>query len=328
MPIDRRAFLAAVGLTALAPAACAKPQFSIDWQDYKRRFMQPDGRVADTGNNNISHTEGQGFAMLLALEAGDRNAFASLWDWTRATLTRPDSGLFAWRYEPAKSPQVQDPNNATDGDVLMAWALLKASKAWGIEDYAVQSQTLRAAILREVCTIHAGRRVLLPGRLGFVEDDGVILNPCYYVWPALDDFAKLEPIWNDVISDGADLTAAAAFGVWALPTDWIKVDAQGLVTPAERWPARFGFDAVRVPLYLSMSGRSAELRRFHRYWRETEKPSGWPAWIDVTDGTVAPYPASDGAKAIANRVLSRPAVRPASQGDYYSESLRLLAALP
>lgn len=312
----------------MAPAACAKASSSLDWQDYKRRFMLPDGRVADTGNDNVSHSEGQGFAMLLALGADDRDGFASLWEWTRSTLTRTDSGLFAWRYEPGKTPQVQDPNNATDGDILIAWALLKASEAWGIEDYALQSQTLRAAILREVCAIHAGRRVLLPGRLGFVEDDVVTLNPSYYVWPALDDFAKFEPLWNDVISDGADLTAAASFGPWALPTDWIKVDAAGLVAPAEGRPARFGFDAVRVPLYLAMSGRSAELRRFHRYWRETEKPSGWPAWIDVTDGSVAPYAASDGVKAIANRVLSRPAERPTTQGDYYSESLRLLAALP
>lgn len=315
-------------MTALAPAACAKPVPAADWRAYKQRFLLPDGRITDTGNGGVSHTEGQGFAMMLAVSAGDRETFDALWTWTRKNLTRPDSGLFAWRYEPSKTPQVQDPNNATDGDIFIAWALLKASEIWGEAEYAAQSQTLRAAILREACTIHAGRRVLLPGRLGFVSDDAVTLNPSYYVWPALEAFAKFEPLWNDVISDGADLTAAAAFGPWALPTDWIKVDSHGLVSPADDRPARFGFDAVRVPLYLALSGRSAELRRFQRYWRETEKPTGWPAWIDVTSGAVAPYAASDGMKAVAARVLGRPAPRPAAEGDYYSESLRLLAALP
>jgi endoglucanase len=37
------------------------------WESYKSRFMMPDGRIIDTGNGNVSHTEGQGFAMLLAV---------------------------------------------------------------------------------------------------------------------------------------------------------------------------------------------------------------------------------------------------------------------
>ncbi|MGM1325019.1 glycosyl hydrolase family 8, partial [Klebsiella michiganensis] len=30
------------------------------WESYKSRFMMPDGRIIDTGNGNVSHTEGQG----------------------------------------------------------------------------------------------------------------------------------------------------------------------------------------------------------------------------------------------------------------------------
>jgi endoglucanase len=260
--IDRRAVLAFAAMTAFAPAACAKDLKASDWRAYKQRFMASDGRVIDTGNGGVSHSEGQGFAMLLALGGDDRAAFTALWQWTQTHLTRADSGLFAWRFEPAKTPPVQDPNNATDGDILIAWALLRAAKVWNVPEYSQASETLRAAILREACTIHAGRRVLLPGRLGFVADEVVTLNPSYYVWPALDAFAAFEPLWNDVISDGMDLVNAAAFGTWGLPTDWIEVDAAGLVQPARDRPARFGFDAVRVPLYLRMSGRSAELQRF------------------------------------------------------------------
>lgn len=326
--IDRRAILAIAGLTALAPMACAKDVKASDWQSYKQGFISPDGRVIDTGNGGVSHSEGQGFGMLLAFAANDRATFASLWQWTQAHLARTDTGLLAWRFDPAQSDPVKDPNNATDGDILIAWALLRAAKAWNMPEYAQHSQTLRAAILREACATHAGRRVLLPGRLGFVADDVATLNPSYYVWPALDAFAEFEPLWNDVISDGADLVGAAAFGVWGLPTDWIQIDAAGLVKPAEGRPARFGFDAVRVPLYLKLSGRSAELARFRKYWRESEKANGWPAWIDVTSGAVAPYPASDGVKAIAFAVLDRRPAAIQSADDYYSESLRLLTELP
>lgn len=311
----------------MAPAACATDLPASGWRAYKQRFVGEDGRVIDSGNGGVSHSEGQGFGMLLAVGADDRATFDRMWQWTQANLVRPDSGLFAWRFEPGKTPTVQDPNNATDGDILIAWALLKAAKAWRTETYATQSQTLRAAILREACAIHAGRRVLLPGRLGFVADDTVTLNPSYYVWPALDAFARFEPLWNDIISDGLELISAAAFGPWRLPTDWIQIDAAGLVAPAKDRPARFGFDAIRVPLYLTMSGRSAELQRFRRYWRETEKSTGWPAWIDVTDGSVAPFALSDGGKAIASQVLNRRPAGPGSEGDYYSESLRLLTEL-
>ena len=326
--IDRRTLLAIAGMTTFAPAACAKDLRGSDWQSYKQRFVSPDGRVIDTGNGNVSHSEGQGFGMILAFAAEDRAAFASMWSWTKTHLSRTDTGLLAWRFDPAQSEPVKDPNNATDGDLLIAWALLNAAEAWNMPKYAQQSQSLRAAILREACTSHAGRRVLLPGRLGFVADGVATLNPSYYVWPALDAFARLEPLWNDVISDGADLIGAAAFGSWGLPTDWIQIDAAGLVQPAAGRPARFGFDAVRVPLYLILSGRTAELVRFSRYWRETEKAGGWPAWIDVTSGAVAPYAASDGVKAVAYSVLDRKPSTPQSTEDYYSESLRLLTNLP
>ena len=315
-------------MTAFAPAACAEDLKGPGWQSYKQRFVSPDGRVIDTGNGNVSHSEGQGFGMILAFAAEDRATFASMWSWTKTHLSRTDTGLLAWRFDPAQSEPVKDPNNATDGDLLIAWALLNAAEAWNMPKYAQQSQSLRAAILREACTSHAGRRVLLPGRLGFVADGVATLNPSYYVWPALDAFARLEPLWNDVISDGADLIGAAAFGSWGLPTDWIQIDAAGLVQPAAGRPARFGFDAVRVPLYLILSGRTAELVRFSRYWRETEKAGGWPAWIDVTSGAVAPYAASDGVKAVAYSVLDRKPSTPQSTEDYYSESLRLLTNLP
>jgi len=38
-----------------------------DWESYKSRFLQPEGRIADTGRGGISHSEGQAFGMLLAV---------------------------------------------------------------------------------------------------------------------------------------------------------------------------------------------------------------------------------------------------------------------
>lgn len=93
------------------------------WESYKSRFMMPDGRIIDTGNGNVSHTEGQGFAMLLAVANNDRPAFDKLWQWTDKTLRNKENGLFYWRYNPVAPNPVADKNDATDGDTLIAWAL-------------------------------------------------------------------------------------------------------------------------------------------------------------------------------------------------------------
>jgi endoglucanase len=72
------------------------------WEQYKARFFMPDGRIVDTGNGNVSHTEGQGFAMLMAVASDDKATFDKLWQWTDSTLKNKDNGLFYWRYNPVE----------------------------------------------------------------------------------------------------------------------------------------------------------------------------------------------------------------------------------
>lgn len=105
------------------------------WNGFKTRFMTSDGRIQDTGNNNVSHTEGQGYAMLMAVWYNDRSGFDSLWRWTQQNLKNPQNGLFYWKYNPAAADPVADKNNASDGDVLIAWALLKAGQKWQNNGY-------------------------------------------------------------------------------------------------------------------------------------------------------------------------------------------------
>lgn len=326
MPIDRRSLIGLIALSALTSTACAQTRLPAAWEAYRRRFMAQDGRILDTGNRGVSHSEGQGFALLLALGARDRQGFEALFNWTERNLTHADSGLYAWRYDPAQTPAVADPNNATDGDILIAWALMQADKLWGVPEYTTRALELREAILSEAVIEFAGHSLLLPGRIGFVEDDAVVINPSYYIWPALDAFAREDDRWSRVLKDGLSLISASAFGPWRLPTDWVQVDTAGLVSPAKDRPARFGFDAIRVPLYYAWAGRREALAPFRRYFNETQKATGWAAWVDVVTGEVAAYPLSAGGQAIAALTLDRAPAQGASDQDYYSHSLSLLAA--
>ena len=70
------------------------------WQSYKDRFVDKSGRVIDNGNKKISHSEGQGFSMLLALAADDPKTFERIWAFTREHMMVRKDNLVAWRWSP------------------------------------------------------------------------------------------------------------------------------------------------------------------------------------------------------------------------------------
>lgn len=82
--LKRRLLLCGVAAMPFGKALAA----SIDWSTFKARFLKPEGRIVDTGNDGISHTEGQGWGLLFALEAGDETAFSAIASWTQSTLSR------------------------------------------------------------------------------------------------------------------------------------------------------------------------------------------------------------------------------------------------
>lgn len=46
------------------------------WGDFKQQFVSSDGRVIDSTNKGISHSEGQGYGLLFAVYFNDRETFA------------------------------------------------------------------------------------------------------------------------------------------------------------------------------------------------------------------------------------------------------------
>ncbi|WOK35985.1 glycosyl hydrolase family 8 [Sphingomonas sp. C3-2] len=332
MVFERRTFLLAgvAFMAGCARASQGKPRGVSVWNDFKARFILPEGRVVDSGNSAISHSEGQGYGLLLAEAVGDRQSFDRLLKWTEANLARPHEALFSWRYEPGKG--VTDPNNATDGDILIAWALMRAGARWRQPAYTRRAAEIRRDIRRHLVHEQGKRQILLPGLVGFEHADRVTINLSYYVWPALDAFRKADGAdqWGKLITDGEQLLIDGRAGPLALPTDWSDIDAEGRVTPARERPARFGFDAIRIPLYLSLGRRQQGADTITRFWRGyADRKAPIPAWVDVQTGETAPYAISEGGCAVVQRVLADGAVACPQNGamDYYSTVLKALAEL-
>ena len=331
------AILTAALLVAPTAVRAQDAPLAAEWVKYRDRFVGDDGRVRDTGNNQVSHTEGQGWAMLFAESFDDRASFERIWNWTREKLRRQDSALFAWRWDPNSDKPVAATNNATDGDILIAWALARAARQWHVPEYRVEARRIIVEIRRKLIERVAGRLVLMPGSDGFRGKDGtVIVNPSYYIFPAFEEFSRIDPSpqWMRLRRDGLLLLAKARFGQWELTPDWITISGSGQVAPDIDRPARFGFDAIRIPLYLiwSSEATASRLAADLRFWSGfTDKPI--PAWVDVKDGSIAPFPAPGGFQAVIQLARSWQAPTPpplpeiSDQDDYYSASLILLAGL-
>ncbi|TCM20765.1 endoglucanase [Novosphingobium sp. PhB165] len=331
--IDRRKFTLAAMLTLTAAcnggAQSRTPGRPATWSSYRELFLSQDGRIVDTGNKGVSHSEGQSYGLAFALDAGDREAFDRIAKWTREHLARPDVALHSWRFDPTAANPVADRNNATDGDIIIAWALGLAGQRWNHPEYTARAAEIRAAIASHCVIERYGRKLLLPGIEGFVTDAGVTLNSSYFVWPALDAFALIDgqQSWAPIIADCEAIAKLARFGTRHLPVDWMRITGPSQLAPAPDKPPRFGYDAIRVPLWASLGGRPALVDDVDAYWRSsTAAGRPIPAWIDVMSGEEAPYAISSGGAAVASLLLGtqKPAIL---ADDYYSASLQLLSGL-
>ena len=307
------------------------PPAETDWQVFKSLFVQTDGRVIDTGNGGVSHTEGQGVTMLLAVQNNDRATFDAVWKWTQTTLQVRSDKLLAWRWVPGAG--VADTNNATDGDLFIAWALVRASRKWNEPQYLASAKEIAVDIRAKLLRTSSRGVVLLPGAVGFEKTQGVVLNLSYWVIPAFDELAQADPSadWAALKSTGVGLLAQARFGRWGLPPDWMM--AGSTLTPYDNM--RFGYAAVRVPLYLLWGkvDTPALLLPFQTYWGQFQLASFVPAWTNVVDNSLDTTNATVGMRSIAQFAVGVPGFN-ASQlpaldrtHGYYSASLLLLTKL-
>ncbi|MDH4164278.1 MAG: glycosyl hydrolase family 8 [Nitrospirota bacterium] len=312
------------------------------WELYKRSFLSDDGRIIDHAQDQISHSEGQGYGMLLATIHRDRAAFDRIWTWTKNNLQVRSDGLFAWQWgkRPDNAWKVLDSNNATDGDILIAFALLKASDAWHSPDYREEARKIIASIRSVLAVTRYGRTYLLPGAFGFTDGNSVVLNPSYLIFPAYRAFARADQpdFWEAVRNDGLFLIKGASFGSLGLPANWVVLENDRIALAPGKDPY-FGADAVRVLLMLGSEDRSRYPKGVSALLEHYQKSGRLPLWIDLEKdseslklayaGYYAIYAAAArklGKKALAERLLKEARKRLKTEKDaYYSFSLYLLA---
>ncbi|HET7488644.1 MAG TPA: glycosyl hydrolase family 8 [Acidimicrobiales bacterium] len=244
------AALAACGSRGRATLSTAHPSgaASAAVADFFARYVDGDGRVVrrDQGGDTVS--EGQAYAMLLAVAVGDRARFERVWGWAAANLQRPD-GLLSWRWAEGR---VADPSPAADADLDAARALVRAGSRFDAPALGAAGRRVATAVLDHETVTAGGRRVLVAGPWAV---DRRVVNPSY-VSPCT--YAELGEATGDgrwgalAAGDEAVLGGLLATG---LPPDWAVVGDDGkarpAASPAGTGEGRYGFDAARVPFRLA-----------------------------------------------------------------------------
>jgi endo-1,4-beta-D-glucanase Y len=312
------------------------------WERYKAVFVQPDGRVIDIWQNNISHSESQGYGLLNSVLFDDRKTFQAIWQWTRNNLQARKDNLLPWAWGKRNNGlwEIIDYNNATDGDVLVAYALIQASARWHSQDYGSEGRKIIEGIRKHLPANWKNKTYLLPAYYGFQKDDKLILNPSYLIISAYRAFAEVDDrvFWRKIYDDSLDLIQNSSFGKLKLPADWISLNDSGISMWEEKSPL-FGYEAIRTILYLSWEKAPHYPQGMYDILKIYEKQGYIPLYADLQKNTISLDDAPAGFYAVYGRAAEKSGLKAlssslfkrafekaaAEKNDYYSLTLFLLA---
>lgn len=312
------------------------------WEIYKEHFISRDGRVIDFYQNMASHSEGQGYGMLLAVIHDDRDLFEKIRQWTNNNLLARKDGLHCWLWGKRTNGkwEIIDYNSATDGDVLIAYALLEAGKKWGVKTYSDDALKIIRAMREKLAFTRQTRTLLLPAYYGFTKEKEFIINPSYLILPAFRAFAEADekPFWDNVYKSSSSVLSEVEFSSLQLPADWIITNGTGFSVYSER-SGNFGYEAIRVPLYISMEDKPKFPQGIKGILNIYNETGYIPLWVSLNNDSISLKPAPAGfyavfaraAKIMGNDVLSNKLMDEAKRklteekDDYYSFTLYLLA---
>lgn len=221
------------------------------------RYVDADGRVVrrDQGGDTVS--EGQAYAMLLSVAAGDRERFEQVWRWTRVNLQRPD-GLLAWRWADGRVVGVEA---ASDADVDAARALVTAGARFAVTDWTEEGRRIADAVVELETAVVDGRRVLVAGPWA---RDPVVVNPGYVSPAAFDVLAAAtgDGRWRDLAA--GDTWTVASTEAGGLPADWARAGRTGPLRSTQG----YGLDATRAPIRFGEDCDPSGRRLAGSWWRE------------------------------------------------------------
>jgi endoglucanase len=265
-------------------------------------YVEPNGRVVRRDQDGDTVSEGQAYALLLAVALDDAERFAGVWRWTERNLLRGD-GLLAFRWKDGK---VIDKQSATDADLDGARALLLAARRFDKPAYRRAGVRMGRGILKHETIDVENEPVLVAGPWA---RDPVFVNPSYFAPRSYRTIggASAADRWSEV-ADSSRALLNTLTSPNRLPPDWARIDRTGTVAPSGPPSSpgelpRYGFDAVRVPIRMAESCDASDRGIAAQLWPLLERAGAGREAVELTvDGdplAAARHPAAMAAAAAA-----------------------------
>ena len=292
-------------------------------QAFLEQYVEPDGRVVrrDQGGDTVS--EGQSYALLLADVVGDGELARRVATWTTEHLRRPD-GLFS--YLAGADGRVRDEQAASDGDVVIAWALARGGD--------VPAELVGSVLASEV--VRPGDLTVLAAG-PWATGEPATLNPSYWVQPAYAALADEtgDPAWQELAGDVREAVLEVTGDGRLLPPDWARADGATLTAspaPSGAVPdVRYSLDAQRTVVWLATSCDEQDRALAARWWpvlRRSPAALALSPEGDVVDSGSHPLPlvasaaAADAAGDVGerDRLLDEAAAEDGRRPTYYGSA--------
>lgn len=226
------------------------------WQRFKLLYVSDDGRVIDASTpKQITTSEGQSYALFFALVGNDRPAFDQILRWTQNNLATGslEKHLPAWQWGYGEDDwHVLDSNSASDADLWIAYTLGEAGRLWGEGWYSqIGAAVAKNIVKQEVVAIPGLGPTLLPGPMGFVDEQRWRLNPSYSPLSIVRGVGRQtrDPIWNEIAQSSERVILASAEKGFA--ADWVEFTNGGFV-PDRKTRGIGSYDAIRVYMWAGM----------------------------------------------------------------------------
>jgi len=311
------------------------------WSEYKKLYISKDGRVVDRANSDITHSESIGYALYLALQNGDFETFSSIYLWYKNNLKKNQYGLVSWKWGKDKQNNwhILDTNNATDGDLWIAYDNLLMYEISKGEIYKSEALKLMENIKKQLLVKEAGSVYLLPGKVGFESKNSIEINLSYYLFFIFDKFGEYDDdtIWKQLKNDGITLLQKARFSSLKLNPDWISVDKNSQRVYVSK-NNTFGYDALRIPFNIlnsDIKNKKVLLQPYINYVNSMKMVDAVYGVCNLTKGSISLYNYSYAHLSIYNmldKVFNKhqtfskqlKKLKEQNRDDYYSYSIYLM----